>query len=79
MKQYLKKLFSKFLPKNPEALQPEPMQQIIEPVVESVVDPVVANVEPEIVEPANVSPAYAVKEVEKKVYVIKEKKSKKKK
>lgn len=79
MNQYLKKLFSKFLPKQPEAPQVEPivMEYLVTeypPVQAEQAEQVVQ----EAVEPVNVSPAYVVKEIEPSVYVV-EKKSKKKK
>ena len=79
MNQYLKKLFSKFLPKQPEAPQAEPI--VMEYLVTEY-PPIKAEqaelVVQEAVEPVNVSPAYVVKEIEPSVYVV-EKKSKKKK
>ena len=79
MNQYLKKLFSKFLPKQPEAPQAEPivMEYLVTehpPIKAEQAEQVVQ----EAVEPVNVSPAYIVKEIEPSVYVV-EKKSKKKK
>ena len=79
MNQYLKKLFSKFLPKQPEAPQAEPivMEYLVteySPIKAEQAEQVVQ----EAVEPVNVSPAYVVKEIEPSVYVV-EKKSKKKK
>ena len=79
MNQYLKKLFSKFLPKQPEAPQVEPivMEYLVTeypPIKAEQAEQVVQ----EAVEPVNVSPAYVVKENEPSVYVV-EKKSKKKK
>lgn len=79
MNQYLKNLLSKFLPKQPKALQAEPI--VMEYLVTEY-PPIKAEqaeqVIPEAVEPVNVSPAYVVKEVEPSVYIV-EKKSKKKK
>ena len=79
MNQYLKKLLSKFLPKQPEAPQVEPTVIDQEYLVTEYPPIQAEQVIQEAVEPVNVSPVYAVKEVGQKVYVIKEKKSKKKK
>ena len=82
MNQYLKKLFSKFLPKQPEAPQVEPivMEYLVTeyPPIKAEQAEQAEQVVQEAVEPVNVSPAYVVKEIEPSVYVV-EKKSKKKK
>lgn len=78
MNQYLKKLFSKFLPKQPEAPQVEPTVFDQEYLVTEYPPIKAEQVVQEAVEPVNVSPAYIVKEIEPSVYVV-EKKSKKKK
>ena len=80
MNQYLKKLLSKFLPKQPEAPKVEPIVFHQEYLVTEFPPVQAEQVVQEAVEPVNLSPAYVVKEIEPSVYVVeKEKKSKKKK
>ena len=78
MNKYLKKLLSKFLPKQPEAPQVEPIVYHQEYLVTEYPPVQAEQVIQEAVEPVNLSPAYVVKEIEPSVYVV-EKKSKKKK
>ena len=78
MNQFLKKIFSKFLPKQPEAQQVEPTVFDQEYSVTEYPYIKAEQVVQEAVEPVNLSPAYVVKEIEPSVYVV-EKKSKKKK